>query len=139
MQGKAFLDVACELVAGSTEAHWRAAAGRAYYALLLEGREALRRWGVAAPRQENVHIAVRRRFLYAGPADLRTISDTLDQLSQLRSRADYNLSALREFATDGEAQLAIQKSADALALLDAIDADPARRTAAVAAIRAAFP
>jgi hypothetical protein len=42
MDGRSFLDVATDLAAGPTEAHWRAAAGRAYYALFHEGLAALR-------------------------------------------------------------------------------------------------
>jgi hypothetical protein len=36
MQGKEFLLLAKEIFAGGTERHWRGAAGRAYYALMLE-------------------------------------------------------------------------------------------------------
>ena len=36
MDGRALLDVARELAAGSSEAHWRSSVGRAYYALLHE-------------------------------------------------------------------------------------------------------
>jgi hypothetical protein len=38
------------------------------------------------------------------------------------------------FASDVEANKLIRQAADALALLDAIDADPARRAAAVASL-----
>ena len=41
MKGREFLTVAQQLLQGGTEGHWRSASGRAYYALLIEGREAL--------------------------------------------------------------------------------------------------
>jgi len=49
MDGRAFLGVAQEMALGRTEAHWRAAVGRAYYALMLEGRDFLQRWGFVPP------------------------------------------------------------------------------------------
>ncbi len=41
--------------------------------------------------------------------------------------------------TDARALMAIQRAITAINLLDAIDADPVRKSAAIAAIRAAFP
>ena len=45
MRGREYLELAREILPGGTEKHRRGAAGRAYYALFLEGREALARWG----------------------------------------------------------------------------------------------
>src|SRR6267378_2209099 len=97
MQGKDFLALAREIFAGATERHWRGAAGRAYYALLLEGREALFRWGFALPPRDNVHSFVRLRFSFAADADMKAIGKALDKLSRLRNQADYDLSALPAF------------------------------------------
>jgi hypothetical protein len=83
MEGRAFLDVASELVLGATEAHWRAAAGRAYYALMLEGWTALLRWGFVVPPRDSIHSYVRLRFRYATDTDLRKVADALDQLGKL--------------------------------------------------------
>jgi len=41
MDGRAFLGVARDLAPMATEAHWRAAGVCAYYALMLEARDAL--------------------------------------------------------------------------------------------------
>ncbi len=139
MQGRAFLDLAQEILRGGTEVHFRGAAGRAYYALLMECKDALARWGFPMPPHETVHRFVRLRFAFPADADLKTISVTLDRLSQLRNLADYELRPLAHFATARRARIAIQDALDALKLLDAIDGDPSRRAAATQAVKNAFP
>ena len=135
MDGRAFLDVAGDLVAGPAEAHFRAAAGRAYYALFHEALAALQRWGFSVPPRQNAHASVRLRFTYASDADLKAIGDALDDLGQLRNKADYHLVAPGPFATAARAVQARDDARAAIDLLDRIEADPARRAAAIAAIR----
>jgi hypothetical protein len=139
MRGREYLELAREWVTGPAERHWRGAVGRAYYALMLECREALSRWGFPPLPRDNVHTFVRLRFAYPANPDMKQVGDVLEELGRFRNKADYNLSALAIFATPGQALQAVQDAATALALLDAIAADPARQAAAIAAIRKAFP
>src|SRR5437879_2513114 len=107
MNGRDFLDVALELAAGATEAHWRASAIHAYYGLMLECRDTLARWGFR-PRRQDVHAYVRLRFSYSADADLKRIGDALDRLVRLRNQASHNLTPSAEFASNSRARQAVQ-------------------------------
>ena len=56
MDGRAFLNVARRLAQEPTEADWRTAAGRAYYALMLEGKTV--RKVIIAPGNKLVNLVV---------------------------------------------------------------------------------
>lgn len=132
MQGRAFLDVARDVFLQTKEPYWRATVIHAYYALMLECRDALARWGVPIVPRQNAHSAVRLRFLYASDSDLKAIGSKLDDWGRYRNDASYNLTLLRHFTSNALAQRAIKEVTAALTLLDAIEADPVRRAAAIA-------
>jgi len=134
MKGRAFLDLAHELLLGQTEAHWRGAVIHAYYGLMLEGRDTLESWGFPLPPRQSVHAFVRLRFTFASSPDLKQIGDILDDLVQLRNRASYDLSRLPEFASSVCARQAVADATTALASLDAINGNPASRAKAIAAL-----
>src|SRR5690348_5967381 len=139
MNGREFLAVARDAARGGTEAYWRTAAGRAYYALMLVLRDAMTGWGLSKPTQNQVHQLVLRRMYVSTDPDMKQIGIWLDELRQARARADYEMSALAEHATDSGARWAIRQAAAALALFDAIEADAPRRSAIAAAIKAILP
>ncbi len=124
MDGRAFLDVAEELSRGATEAHWRAAVGRAYYALMLEGRDLLHRWGFDPPPRDNVHSFVRLRLLYAADMDLKRAGRILERLVLNRNLADYQLDLPGEFASATRSIEAIRAAGDAISWLDQVNDDP---------------
>jgi hypothetical protein len=134
MDGRALFDVARELAAGSSEAHWRSSVGRSYYALLHEVLGMLRRWGFSIPPRDKVHTFARLKLVYSTDPDLKRIGLTLEALGRLRNTADYQLSMSGPFVS---ARIAVQALADAevaVALLDALNANPARRAAAIGSI-----
>ncbi len=134
MQGREFLEVARELLPGTLPRHRRVAIVNAYYALLLECREVLIRWGVAAPTRHQVHTQVRLKLSYASDTDLKDLGSRLELLGRRRNRANYDLTDWKVFDDPGEAQDSVQKAATCIARLDAIDSDPARRAAAIASL-----
>lgn len=139
MDGRTFLDVARSSARGNTEAQWRVAAGRAYYALMLEGREALHRWGFVLPAREQLHYCVLSRFRDPADPDLNEVASRLDRLRKSRNEADYDLKSSNYFRSAGFAQQMIRLAEDALRILDQIDGSLQHRNLAAAAIRAAFP
>jgi hypothetical protein len=134
MDGREFLRVARDLMNFNSEPHRRGAAVHSYYAILLECRDVLERWGLPPAPRYNVHGHVRLKFARATDADLRQIGDVLDQLNQLRNRASYDLSQQPLFASSARIHRALLDAAAAVKLLTQIDADSSRRTAAIAAL-----
>jgi HEPN domain len=135
MDGRAFLDVARRLSQEPTEADWRSAAGGSYYALLLEGKSALRRWEFPPPPRDQLHRFVRLSFVYAADLDLKKIGQVLEDLSKLRNQADYEPERSGAFASAASARRAVHAAQTAIDLLDQIERDASRRSAAIAAIR----
>ena len=136
MQGREFLDLARELLAsGTSPRHWRAVVIHAYYALLLECREAMARWGLPPVPRQQVHAQVRLRLVYASDADLKRIGNALVVLNKHRNAASYDLAPLSQFASAKVAQADVQLAGDAVVLLDSIDGDATRRAAAIGSIR----
>ncbi len=136
MHGREFLDLARELLAsGTSPRHWRAVVIHAYYALLLECRDAMARWGLPSLARQQVHAQVRLRLVYASDVDLKGIGDALEVLNKHRNAASYELAPRPLFASVKVAQADVQLAADALTLLDSIDGDAAHRAAAIASIR----
>jgi hypothetical protein len=92
------------------------------------------RWGLRPLARHQVHTQVRLRLIRSTNPDVKDIGLKLERLGMNRSAASYDLRPLPLFATAADAQNDVNRSAAALALLDAIDADPARRAAAIASL-----
>ncbi|MDB5352645.1 MAG: hypothetical protein JWN86_3892 [Planctomycetota bacterium] len=135
MNGRSFLVPAQELSVGSTEAHWRASAGRSYYALFQEALAALQRWGIAIPPRENIHAFVRLRFLYSTDAEVKDIGKAVEFLVSLRNEADYKLATAQRFRSSTESLRAVSLSRWAISRLDQIESDPDRLAEVIASIR----
>jgi hypothetical protein len=106
---------------------------------LIELRDAMTNWGLSRPLPSQVHQLVYRRLFVPTDPDMKQIGIWFDRLRTARVRADYETWALAEFGTDAGAKWAVQRADDALKLLDAIEADPPRRDAIAAEIKAVLP
>jgi hypothetical protein len=139
MDGRAFLESARQLLAAPSEANWRSAAGRCYVALLNEARAALERWGFPLPVGAAVHAFVVPHFTSTAIMDLLRIEVALDRLERLAREADHALSSPGLFADAREVTSQFVLVPLLIDLLDQIEGDPNRRTAAIADVRARHP
>jgi hypothetical protein len=133
MNGRKFLDVARAAVEDPSEEWQRTAMGRVYYALFLECRDAIERWGFVASSTYQAHAVVRNRLLATNHADLKYLGRSLDDLFKMRAHPDYDLT-MPPIPTF-QIELNIDLAEDGVALLDEIESDPAKRAAVVAALQ----
>jgi hypothetical protein len=138
MRGRDFLQSAARLAAMNSESDWRTSIGRSYYALYLECREALRRWGFPIPSRSS-HREVAQRLSFPNNVDLAILSKTFQDVSAKRNKADYELAANPLFQNSTSSIHSTTEARTAIALLDALESDPVRLAAAIAAIRGVFP
>src|SRR4029450_10002013 len=90
MNFREFLDVADTLAQGLTEAEWRSAISRAYYAAFHVGRIYLQTLGFVVPRGEQAHGFVWLRLSNSGHVEVRRVGATLSDLRKQRNFADYD-------------------------------------------------
>lgn len=105
MPPRDFLLLAGELSPRKTEACWRSAASRAYYAAFHVARDFLNSLGFAIRQGDQSHAAVYRRMSNTKVADVDQAGNLLIDLRRLRNQADYDLQ--RSFAA-ADARKAIQ-------------------------------
>ena len=91
MRSEEFLQLARELSAGPSEAHWRTAVSRAYYACFNLVRGQLSEWGFRIRKSDQAHAGMSRRL---GALALDGWDDVARDLAQLRADrnfADYDV------------------------------------------------
>ncbi len=115
MDETGFLNVADALSTGETEADWRSAISRAYYAAFHKAGWLLRRGGFQVPRGDRAHAYLWRRLSNAGHPDVTNVGRNLNHLRGRRNRADYDFDRRmgQAIALD-----LVQSAADIIQLLD---------------------
>jgi uncharacterized protein (UPF0332 family) len=86
-----FLNLADDLVQGSSEAEWRTAISRSYYAAFLAAREFFIALGFRVPRASKAHSYVWMRLANCGDPVLTLVGNDLNNLQSERNRADYDI------------------------------------------------
>ncbi len=91
MNPRDFLTLANALAAGTTEAAWRTAISRAYYAAFHTARQLLRDLGFRVPRGDQAHAYLWMRLSNCGDPQLVVAGQKLQDLRGKRNEADYDI------------------------------------------------
>ena len=91
ISGRDFLTLAELWVKGTSEAEWRSAISRAYYAAFHAVRQFLEDLGFVVPRGEQAHGNLWLRLSNCGDHQLQIAGSRLSVLRGQRNRSDYEL------------------------------------------------
>jgi uncharacterized protein (UPF0332 family) len=123
MNWRDFLLLATRLAAGTTEADWRTAVSRAYYASFHIARRLFADLNFTVPRADRAHQYLVFRLSNCGESIVEQAGRDLETLRRLRNRADYDdAPALPQ----PQAAAAIRLAEGIIQVLDAARQEPAR-------------
>jgi uncharacterized protein (UPF0332 family) len=123
MNWRDFLLLAARLAAGSTEADWRTAVSRAYYAAFHIARQLFVDLQFTVPRADRAHQYLVFRLSNCGEPAVEQAGRDLETLRRLRNRADCDATPA---VTQGQAAAAVQLAEGIILVLDAARQEPAR-------------
>jgi len=116
MDARNFLTTADQLAQGATEADWRSAVSRAYYAVFHVARRLFTTCGFTVPRADRAHSYLWLRLCNSGDAVVQRAGADLNALRRLRNHADYDVDRPLPQAT------ALAQAQNARRVLQALDA-----------------
>ena len=123
MNWRDFLLLASRLAAGTTEADWRTAVSRAYYAAFHIARRLFADSGFTVPRADRAHQYLVFRLSNSGESIVEQAGRDLDTLRRLRNRADYDGTPA---LTQPQASAAVRIAEGIIQALDAARQEPVR-------------
>jgi uncharacterized protein (UPF0332 family) len=91
MTGHDFLSLASRLAVATTEADWRSAVSRAYYAAFHVARQLVSDLGFTVPHADRAHAYLWMRLGNSGEARVQQAAVDLHDLRRRRNQADYDL------------------------------------------------
>jgi hypothetical protein len=91
MTGHDFLSLANRLAAAATEADWRTAISRAYYAAFHVARQVVIDLGFTVPQADRAHAYLWMRLGNCGETLVQQAAADLHDLRRRRNQADYDL------------------------------------------------
>ena len=123
MNWRDFLVLAGRLGGGATEAEWRSAVSRAYYAAFHVTRRLLSDLRFTIPRADRAHQYLVFRLSNSGEPAVEQAGRDLETLRRLRNRADYDEAPA---LTRPQAPAAVQVAEGIIQALDDARQEPAR-------------
>ena len=123
MDFRDFLNLATILVNGGTEADWRSAVSRAYYAAFHVARQLLDELSFVVPRADRAHGYLSLRLANAGLIDVEEAGNRLNALRRERNRADYDSHV---FVSQAIARTHVRRAEEIIQALDAAAIEPVR-------------
>jgi uncharacterized protein (UPF0332 family) len=123
MNWRDFLVLAARLASGATEADWRTAVSRAYYAAFHVARRLFSDLSFVVPRADRAHQYCVFRLSNSGETPVEQAGRDLDTLRRLRNRSDYDDAPP---LTQAQALAAVQLAEDVVKQLDAARQEPTR-------------
>src|SRR5260370_1590746 len=123
MDFRDYLRLAIALRDGTTEAEWRSASSRAYYAAFHVARRLLLSLNFGVPRADRAHAYLWLRLANAGHADVELAGNRLNHLRGQRNSAHYD-----ENRSVGQSLAArhVLTAENIIQALDAATLDPVR-------------
>lgn len=118
-----YFRLAEKLVVGTTEAEWRSAVSRAYYAVFHVARKLLVSCGFNVKRGEQAHAYLWLRLANCGNPDLQTAANRLTNLRGDRNRADYEF---QQTFGQSKAHAAVLRTGEIIRVLNTTDSTPVR-------------
>lgn len=123
MNWRDFLSLAARLAADATEAHWRTAVSRAYYAAFHVARRLLANLNFIIPRADRAHQYLVFRLSNCGESAVERAGRDLETLRRLRNRADYDEAPT---ITQPQAAAALRLAESIVQVLDTAGLEPTR-------------
>jgi uncharacterized protein (UPF0332 family) len=123
IDGKHFLTLAEIWIKGASEAEWRSAVSRAYYAVFHEARQLVRQLGFVVPRGDQAHAYLWLRLSNCGEPGVQLAGANLNLLRRDRNRADNDVEQTLDHV---DALSQVQAARGIIQTLDAAKAEPTR-------------
>lgn len=123
MNWREFHLLAKQLAAENSQAHWRSAVSRAYYAAFHVARELFADLNFSVPRADRAHQYLVFRLSNCADPTIEQGGRNLDTLRRLRNRADYD--AIPPL-THAQAAAAVQLAEEVTRALDGARVEPTR-------------
>lgn len=123
MNWRDLLPLAARLAAGTSEADWRTAVSRAYYAAFHVARHLFADLRFVVPRADRAHQYLVFRLSNRGEAVVEQVRRDLETLRRLRNRADYDETPA---LPQPQAAAAVQVAEGIIRVLDAARQEPTR-------------